>query len=96
MPDNPIQTGERVVELAAVVQSVAIFTGAVTGAVTARLAKRSWTVSGAAFFAGALIGFVAGLLAARILYRGADGMTSIVRVGSSSLPATIPAGLARA
>jgi hypothetical protein len=96
MPENPFHPGERVVELAGVVQSVAIFTGAVTGAATAWLAKRSWLVSGTSLLIGAVLGFAVGLLAARIFYHSAEGMTTVVRVGSGSLPSTIRAGLAGA
>ena len=94
MPDSPLQPGERVVELAGVVQSVAIFSGAVAASLTSWFAKRSWAVSGISFVVGAFVGFLVGMAAARVFYRTADGMTTIVRVGSSSLPATIRAGLA--
>ena len=40
------------------------------------------------------MGFVVGHVLARILYRTAEGNTTIVKVGSASLPATLPAGLA--
>lgn len=40
------------------------------------------------------MGFVVGHVLARILYRTAEGNTTIVKVGSASLASTLPAGLA--
>lgn len=93
MPPQDLTPGDRVVELAALAVSAAVVTGAVAGAWTVWLIKRSWLASGGAFFAGAVLGFAAGQLVARVLYRS-GGNTTIVKVGSASLPATIPAGLA--
>ena len=96
MPDNPLQPGGRVVELAGLAQSAAIFAGAVAGAVITWFAKRAWTASLAAFVVGGVAGFAVGFVVARIFYRSTGGMTTIVRVGSSALPSAIGAGLAGA
>ncbi len=93
MPDLGLQPGERVVELAAVVRTAAIVSGAVAGVATTWLVRRSWWFSLAAFVLGAVAGFVVSQFVSR-LYRSADGQTVVARVGSTSLPATIPAGLA--
>lgn len=82
------------VALAIVVQSVSLLVGAVAGTATTWLARRSWVASFVGFLLGGLVGSVTGPFLARLLYRTADGMTTIVRVGTSSLPATVGAGLA--
>lgn len=82
------------VALAIVVQSVSLLVGAVAGTATTWLARRSWVASFVGFLLGGLVGSVTGPFLARLLYRTADGMTTIVRVGASSLPSTVGAGLA--
>jgi hypothetical protein len=93
MPPQGLNPGDRVVELAALAVSAAVATGAVAGACIAWLIKKSWLASVGAFIAGAVVGFAAGQLVARLLYR-TGGNTKVVKVGSASLSATIPAGLA--
>lgn len=93
MPNQGLQPGDTVVALAGVVQSVAALTGGVVGAVTTRLAKRSWMACGIAFIVGGVAGFALGFLLGRIFYRTAEGMVTVVRAGPASLPVTIRAGL---
>jgi len=94
MPPLDLNPGDRVVELAALVTSAAIATGAVAGAAIVWLIKTSWLASAGAFVAGAVLGFVIAQFVGRLLYRTAAGNTTVVKVGSASLPATIQAGLA--
>ena len=93
MPPSNLNPGDRVVELGALAVSAAVVTGAVASAWIVWLIKKSWLASGGSLIAGAVIGFAAGQLVARFLYRH-DGNTTVVKVGSASLSATIPAGLA--
>ena len=94
MPPQGLNPGDRVVELAGLLQSTAVATGAVAGAWLLWLIKKSWVTSLGALAGGAALGFVVGHVLARILYRTAEGNTTIVKVGSASLPSTLPAGLA--
>ena len=94
MPPQGLNPGDRVVELAALTVSAAVATGAVAGAWIVWLIKKSWLASAGSLIAGAIVGFAAGQLVARLLDRTAAGNTSIVKVGSASLSATITAGLA--
>ena len=94
MPPLNLNPGDRVVELAALVTSAAIATGAVAGAAIVWLIKKSWLASAGAFVAGAVLGFIIAQFVGRLLYRIAAGNTTVVKVGSASLPATITAGLA--
>jgi hypothetical protein len=94
MSPQGIKAGDRVVELAALVQSAALITGAVAAAWVIWLIKRSWLMSAAAFVAGAALGFVVAQVVARVLYRGADGQTTVVKAGAGALAAALPAGLA--
>src|SRR5438132_8017747 len=91
MPTQSLNPGDRVVDLAALVVSVAVATGAVTGALLVWLIKRGWLAAAAAFVVGAMIGFVLGSALARVSYRTGDRATTVVKVGSASLASTIPA-----
>ncbi|MGA2605260.1 MAG: hypothetical protein ABSG14_13620 [Verrucomicrobiia bacterium] len=81
-------------ELAGVVASTAVVTGAVVGTWVIWLIKKSWLASAGAFIAGAVFGFLIAQVIARVLYRTANGNTAVVKIGSASLSSTIPAGLA--
>jgi hypothetical protein len=94
MPPQNLSPGDRVVELAAVVTTAAIVSGAIIGSAVVWIIKKNWLASVGAFFAGALLGFVLAQFIGRLLYKTADGNTTIVKVGSAGLSATIPAGLA--
>jgi hypothetical protein len=94
MPPQGLNPGDRVVELAALVTSAAVATGAIAGAAIVWLIKKSWLASAGAFFVGAVFGFLLAQFVGRLLYHTAGGNTTVVKVGSASLQATIPAGLA--
>jgi hypothetical protein len=93
MPLQGLNPGDRVVELGALAISAAVGTGAVASAWIVWLIKKSWLASAGSLVAGAVVGIVVGQLVARILYR-TGGNTTVVKVGSASLPSTIPGGLA--
>ena len=93
MPPQGLNPGDRVVELATLVLSAAVATGAVASASILWLITKSWLASGGALIAGAVVGFLVGQLVGRVLYH-AGGNTTVVKVGSASLSSTIPAGLA--
>jgi hypothetical protein len=94
MPPEGLNPGDRVVELAGLLHSAAIATGALAGAWLLWLIKKSWIVSVGALIGGAALGFVVAHVLARLLYRTAEGNTTVVKLGSASLTSTIPAGLA--
>jgi hypothetical protein len=93
MPPEGLNPGERVVELAGLLHSAAIATGALTGAWLLWLIKKNWLASLGALLSGAALGFVVAHVLARLLYRTAEGNTTVVKVGTASLVSTIPAGL---
>lgn len=93
MPPSNLHPGDRVVELGALAVSAAVVTGAIASVWIAWLIKKSWLVSAGSLVVGGAVGFAAGQLVARILYRTGEN-TTVVKVGSASLSATIPAGLA--
>jgi hypothetical protein len=90
---QPLEPGERVVELASVSASAALVAGAVAGVWIGWILRQGWMESGLGFVAGAALGYGLGQLVARHFYRGGDGNTAVVRVGAGSLPATLRAGL---
>jgi hypothetical protein len=94
MPLQSLNPGDRVVELAALVQSAAIVSGSVAGAWVFWLITRSWMVSVGGFFAGAVLGYGIAQVIVRLFYRTAEGNVAVVKVGSASLSSVIPAGLA--
>ncbi len=93
MPIQGLNPGDRVVELAGLVVSAAVVTGAISGACLVWRLGKSWLLSGGGLIVGAVIGFGVGQLIARIFYRTGANAT-VVKVGSASLSSSIPAGLA--
>src|SRR4051812_29074037 len=91
MQQDQLNPGDRVVELAALAKSAAVVAGALTAAVGAWLAGRPWPTSLGVLVCGGLLGVVIGLVVGRVLYRTADGQTSVVRVGRVALPVALPA-----
>lgn len=93
MPDDGLRPGERVVELAAVSVAAALVSGGTAGAWIGWILRQGWTDLALGCVAGAALGYGLGRMVARHFYRGDDGLTSVVRVGPQSLPATLRAGL---
>jgi hypothetical protein len=94
MSPQELQPGDRVVELAAVAVSAAVFTGALFGAYLGWLVKKAWLVSVEALVTGLVSGWMVGEAIAQLVYLPAGGNTTLVKAGAASLSATIPAGLA--
>lgn len=92
MTPQGLNPGDRVVELAGLVTSAAIATGAVASAWILWLIKKSWLISTGGLVAGGIVGFLIGQLIGRVLYRSGAN-TVVVRVGRASLLATIRAGI---
>jgi hypothetical protein len=92
MPQG-LNTGDKVVELASVAIAAAVLAGAIAGGWSTWFVKRGWLMSGGAFIAGGVLGFLIGMVVGNALYRDAVN-TVIVKAGSESLRATLPAGLA--
>lgn len=93
MPGAGFKPGERVIELAAVSVTAALVAGAAAGACVGWILKQGWMESALGCVAGAALGYGLGQLVARHFYRTDDGLTSVIRVGRGSLPATLRAGL---
>jgi hypothetical protein len=93
MSPQELQPGDRVIELAAVAVSAAVFTGAVCGVCLSWLTKKSWLVSVEALVTGLVTGWIAGESIAHLVYLTGGGNTKLVKAGVASLSATIPAGL---
>ncbi len=93
MPPQGLSSGDRVVDLAGLVRSAALGTGAVSGAWVTWLVHKSWLASLGALVIGAALGYIVAEVISRVLYRR-GGNTKVLKVGSRSLVATIPAGLA--
>lgn len=87
-----LNPGDRVVELAALAVSAGVATGAIAGACVLGFIERSWLGAAGGFCAGAVAVLLIAQPLARSLYRTGDD-TTVVKVGSESLRATIPAGL---
>lgn len=88
-----INSGDRVVELAALVVTAAVTAGSIAGAWIMWLIKKNWAASIGAIFIGAVLGFATARVLANIIYRSPNGDTVVVKIGSASLSSTIPAGL---
>jgi hypothetical protein len=93
MPPQGLNPGDRVVDLAALVRSAALSTGAASAAWVVWLVRGSWFTSFAALLIGAALGCLVAEIVSRARYRR-GGNTTVVKVGSGSLGPTIAAGLA--
>ncbi|MBI2491182.1 MAG: hypothetical protein HYV94_03635 [Candidatus Rokubacteria bacterium] len=93
MTPQGLRPGDRVIDLAGLVRSAALGTGAVSAAWGAWLVRGSWLTSLAALLIGAGLGYIVAEVVSRVLYRRGDN-TTVVKVGLGSLGSTIPAGLA--
>jgi hypothetical protein len=94
MPQSSLNPGDRVIELAALAASAGTVAGAVTGAWILRLVVESWIAAAAGLCGGAAYGYLLGRRVGTDLYRTAEGLTTVVKVGRESFRSTIPAGLA--
>jgi hypothetical protein len=94
MSQQILRTGDKVVELAALAISSAVTTGVLVSGVLVFLISHSWLWTCGGLIAGAAIGLLTGRRVAKKFYRSAEGMTTVVKVGTSSLTATIGAGWA--
>lgn len=93
MPPQGLSPGDQAVDLAALVRSAALGTGAVSAAWVTWLVRKSCLTSLAALLIGAVLGYIVAEVVSRVRYRR-GGNTTVVKVGSRSLISTIPAGLA--
>lgn len=92
MPPHGLSPGDRVVDLAGLVRSAALGTGAVSAAWVTWLIRNSWLASLAALLLGAALGYIVAEVVSRVCYRR-GGNTTVVKVGRRSLVSTIPAAL---
>jgi uncharacterized membrane protein len=91
---NPrISPGEKVVELAVLLQSSALLTGAVAAAVSLWLLMEAlaWTV--VALVAGGAGGYALGILIGREFYRAPEGQVMVVKLGPGAMRTALQAGL---
>jgi uncharacterized membrane protein len=91
---NPgISPGEKVVELAVLLRSSALLTGAVAAAVSLWLLMEAlaWTV--VALAAGGAGGYALGILIGREFYRAPEGQVMVVKLGPGAMRAALQAGL---
>jgi hypothetical protein len=93
MTPQGLNPGDRVVDLAGLVRSAALSTGAVSAAWVVWLVRGSWFTSLAALLIGAAVGFLVAEIVSRARYRRGEN-TMVVKVGRDSLGATLAAGLA--
>lgn len=93
MPPQGLTPGDRVVDLAGLVRSAALGTGAVSAACVTWLAGKGWLTSLAALLIGAALGYLVAEVISRARYRR-GGNTTVVKVGGGSLVSTVSAGLA--
>lgn len=84
-----LNSGDRVIALAAAAQTAAIMAGAVSGAVAMWIARHKAGFSTVAFFGGAVMGWIIGTLVGKIIFPATSGNVVITKVGVGSLPMTL-------
>jgi len=89
----PLQTGDRVVELAALCRTSGLFSGLVASGVTIYFGLQSWRFTTGGALVGAILGYVIGWIIGRFLFTAVDGQVLVVKHGMGSLPFTLKATL---
>jgi hypothetical protein len=93
MANSGFSPGDKVVDLAALLRSSALLTGAVTAAISLWLLVESplWIV--VALVAGGAGGYAAGIVIGREFYRPLEGHVMVVKLGPGALWPALQAGL---
>lgn len=84
-----LNSGDKVIALAAAATTAAIVAGAVTGVIAAWVAKHKALASIAGLVGGAAIGWCIGSLVGRLLFPASSGNMIIAKWGPGSLPFTL-------
>jgi hypothetical protein len=93
MTEAELRPGNKVVELAAVVRTASLLTGAIVAALVSWIAKHKLTISCLSFVSGAIVGYVIGLALGRILFPATDGNVVVAKAGIASLRLTLKGGI---
>ena len=93
MSDTTWRSGDKVVDLAALTRSSAMFTGAITLPLALWLLDQDviWIVAG--LVAGGALGLVLGALLGRLFFPAREGHVLVVKLGPDALPLALKAGL---
>ena len=88
MPDR-LNSGDRVIALAAAAQTAAIVAGAASGAIAMWIARHKVGFSTLGLLGGAVIGWIVGMLVGKIIFPATSGNVVITKVGAGSLSMTL-------
>lgn len=93
MADPNLSPGDRVVDLAYLLRSSAVFTGTVAAAISLWVLKHMafWTL--AAGLLGGTGGFLVGTLLGRVFFPASTGQIVVVKLGPGALVSAFKAGL---
>jgi len=86
---DKINSGEKVILLAATAQSAGLVGGAVAGTMAGWITKHNVAIAGTAFVIGAFIGWTVGKIIGRFIFPAPDKQVKIVKRRPSSLPLTL-------
>ena len=91
--NSGISPGDKVVDLAALLRSSALLTGALTAAASLWLLIEALLWTAAALVAGGAGGYALGTVITRSFYRAPEGQVVVVKLGPGALPLALQAGL---
>ena len=93
MTNTGLSPGDKVVDLAGLLRTSALLTGAVAAAVSLWLLVEAllWTV--VAMVAGGASGYALGIMIGRGFYRAPEGQVVVVKLGPGAMQSALQAGL---
>jgi len=87
--DNELNSGDKVIALAAAAMSAAILGGAIAGVLAGWIATHKISIAVIALIAGAIIGGILGIVVGKLIFPTSDGNVMVAKWGPSSLPLTL-------
>ena len=93
MDDRGLQSGDKVVDLAAATRTASVFAGFFAGVTTGWFSQHKIVDAGIAGLGGGVVGYIVARLLGRILCPAPPGKSVVAKLGISSLPLTLKGAL---
>ncbi|MFQ5586471.1 MAG: hypothetical protein ACE5GF_06590 [Thermodesulfobacteriota bacterium] len=92
MNETGLQSGDRVIALAAAVRTTSLVAGIAAGAITGWLSQHEIVLSAITALGGGVVGYIVGMIIGRVIFPATPGNVVVAKVGASSLPLTRKGG----
>jgi len=93
MNETGLQSGDRVIELAASVRTASLVAGIAAGAITGWLLQHEIVLSAITALGGGVVGYITGMLIGRIVFPATSDNIVVAKAGVASLPLTLKGGI---